>query len=171
MHAAAIRLLTAGVALWPLAAFAQAADEYAVKALFLANFAMFTEWPASAGRELPVCILGGDPLGPSAAKINGRKVGERTLATRRLREQEAIGQCAVVFISRNANAAAVSVIDAARNKPILTVGESEGLARRGVMINMVLRNDKVSFEVNSEAARQAGLALSAKLLKLAVAVY
>jgi hypothetical protein len=165
------RWLAACAALWPLAAAAQVADEYAVKALFLANFALFTDWPASKGADLPVCVLGGDPLGAAAAKIEGRKVGERTLVTRLLREKEHVGQCAVVFVSRDAVASLAPLLDALRGKPVLTVGETEGLAQRGVMINMVLRNDKVSFEINNEAARQAGLAFSAKLLKLAVAVY
>lgn len=164
-------LSCAWLVLAPLCALAQMADEYAVKAQFLANFALFTDWPANAGPELIVCVQGVDIPGAAASKIDGRKVGERTLVLRRLHGVDDVAACRMVFIGRGATTSASAVIAAARGKPIVTVAESEGAAQQGVMINLLLRNDKVSFEINAEAARQAGFAFSAKLLKLAVAVY
>lgn len=164
-------LLGGWLALAPLAGSAQLADEYVVKTQFLANFALFTEWPASIGPELVICVQGIDLPAAAVSKIEGRKVGERSLVIRRLNGLDGIGQCRMLFVSRGAAPSIPSVIAASRGKPIVTVGESEGAAQQGVMINLLLRDDKVSFEINAEAARQAGLAFSAKLLKLAVAVY
>jgi hypothetical protein len=53
---------------------------------------------------------------------------------------------------------------------VLTVGESDEFARRGGMINFVLEQDKVRFEINVSRVEQGGLKLSAQLQKLASAV-
>jgi len=51
--------------------------------------------------------------------------------------------------------------------PILTVGETPGFAERGGVIRLVLEDNKVRFEVNVDAAHQAGLTISSRLLTLA----
>ena len=55
-------------------------------------------------------------------------------------------------------------------KPTLTVGEVEQFARRGGIINFVLKDNKVRFEINRAKAIESGLKLSSKLLKLAMIV-
>jgi hypothetical protein len=59
------------------------------------------------------------------------------------------------------------MLPALQGRSILIVGESEGFARQGGMINFVLEGDRVLFEVNQRAAEQAGLKISAKLLSVA----
>jgi hypothetical protein len=53
---------------------------------------------------------------------------------------------------------------------VLTVGDCKGFAEQGGMINFVLENDRVQFEVNRKAAEQAGLKISSKLLSVAKSV-
>ena len=50
---------------------------------------------------------------------------------------------------------------------VLTVGDEEGFARRGGVINFLFENDRVRFEINVDAATRARLKISAKLLALA----
>ena len=50
---------------------------------------------------------------------------------------------------------------------MLVVGDSPGLAEKGAIINFVIEDNKVRFEVNPQAARQAHLQISSKLLRLA----
>jgi hypothetical protein len=51
--------------------------------------------------------------------------------------------------------------------PILTIGDAPGFARRGGIINFMLEDNKVRFEVNVEAAKHAVLNISSRLLALA----
>ncbi len=51
--------------------------------------------------------------------------------------------------------------------PILTVGETPGFAERGGMIRFTLEDNRVRFEINVEAAREADLNISSRLLTLA----
>ena len=54
-----------------------------------------------------------------------------------------------------------------RTKGVLTVGEVEGFAAEGGVVNFRLESGKVRFEINNEAAEQKGLKISSKLLSLA----
>jgi hypothetical protein len=51
--------------------------------------------------------------------------------------------------------------------PVLTLSDAEGFAARGGMVELVLVNDAMRFDVNLKAVRAAGLALNSHVLKLA----
>ena len=48
---------------------------------------------------------------------------------------------------------------------MLTVGETEGYASRGVMIRFLTEKNRLRFEINLEAATSANLKISSKLLR------
>jgi hypothetical protein len=50
---------------------------------------------------------------------------------------------------------------------VLTIGDTEGYAEQGVMVNFYLEDNMVRIEINIDAARRAGLNISSQLLKLA----
>jgi hypothetical protein len=52
---------------------------------------------------------------------------------------------------------------------VLTVTEAEAPDRRG-MVNFVLQENRVRFEIDEAAAAQSGVEISAKLLRLALSV-
>jgi hypothetical protein len=58
-------------------------------------------------------------------------------------------------------------IQAVRGLPVLTIGETPGFATSGGMINLVLEDNRVRFEVNVKAAKEADLNISSRLLALA----
>lgn len=153
------------------ASHAQNLDEYAVKAAFLANFAAFTEWPESVGSELTLCVVGNDPFGAHLDKLAGRKIGARALVIRRLAGLDESSGCQLVFIGRSQAGNVPRLVERTAHSATLTVGDSEGLAQQGVMINMSLRAERVAFEINASAAKRAGLVISSKLLRLAEAVH
>jgi hypothetical protein len=51
--------------------------------------------------------------------------------------------------------------------PILTVSEIEGFAQRGGIINFIIVEKKIRFEINPDAAKQVGIHISSQLLQLA----
>lgn len=152
-------------------AWADSTEEYRIKAAFLYNFASFTEWPASLGNTLNLCIYGPDPFGEDLDKLIGRSVAGRNLSVRRTNSVEALSGCQIVFISRPAIANLPHVLDSLNGKPVLTVADSTGAARQGVTLNMGTAQNRVQFEANLAAARNNGLVLSAKLLRLATEVH
>ena len=150
---------------WTSAAWAEELPEYRLKAAFLYNFALYTEWPADVGSTLNLCIYGDDPFGAEVDALNGKKVGGRSIAVQRV-GKEALNGCQIVFVAQSAIAGSTRVLEALRSSAMLTVADSPDSARKGVALNMAMGDAKISFEVNMKALGPR-LALSSKLLRLA----
>jgi len=154
---------------------AQANLEYEVKAAFLYNFAKFVEWPSTAfvTPEAPLvfCIIGPNPFDGRLERV----VNDRTANGRRIevREEVAAGQtsgCHLIFVPEPEEDVVARVLHAstaAQEAPVLTVGETQGFAEAGGMIELVVDEGRVRFDINAGAAEREGLKLSSQLLKLA----
>ena len=152
-----------------LAARADELPEYRLKAAFLYNFALFTEWPAEVGDTLNLCIVGRDPFGRDIDDLQGNPVGERSIMVLRRGAGDSLKNCQVVFIAAAAIGNLPRVLDELRERAVLTVADSPA-ARQGVALNMSVASNKVTFEANLPAARAARISLSSKLLRLATEV-
>ena len=150
-------------------ALAQAADEYHVKALFLYNFAKFVDWPPNM-QAGPICIgvLGDGPVEEALGEtVQGKTANGRSFVVKRLRHDEDGEGCHIIFVSDSEKKRLRLILDSLRGCKVLTVGEVEGFAANGGVINLEIVDNKVRFEVNIDAAERAGLKLSSKLLSLA----
>lgn len=145
--------------------------EYQLKAAFLYNFASFTEWPAEQGNILNLCVYGPDPFGQALENMQGRSVAGRKLAVRRTNSVDGLENCQIVFITHPVIGNLPRVLDSLSGKPVLTVADTPGAARRGVAMNMITEQNKVQFETNPGAARSNQLIISSKLLRLAKEIY
>lgn len=145
-------------------------SEYQVKTAFLYNFARFTDWPADVGGTLKLCIHGRDPFGPELDELQDKSVGSRRISIERKPAAGTLGTCQIVFIAPSAARELPDVLQGLRNAPILTVADSADATRQGVMLNMSVSRDKVTFSANLRSAQQARLVLSSKLLGLATEV-
>lgn len=151
---------------------AEEVAEYTAKAAFLYNFAIFTTWPDSNFDVFNLCIYGADPFGKDLDKLMKKKrVNERSVTIYRISNLDQLEQCQLIFISHSEIDSLTSVIDTLRNKPILTVADSPDAARRGATINLAVKDNKVTFEVNLSMVRKAGLNLNAQLLRFATKVH
>jgi uncharacterized protein DUF4154 len=151
------------------------ASEYQVKAAFLYNFAKFVEWPSSsfsdASTPLRICIFGQDPFGQELQNIANEKiVNGRKLSVSQVADLQTAKACQILFIASSEKAQLKQVLESLRGSGALTVGDIKGFVEAGGMINFVLENQRVRFEVNRKAAEQAGLKVSSKLLNIAKSV-
>lgn len=151
--------------------------EYTVKAVLLYGFGRFVEWPNTAfttpTAPFVIGILGEDSFGgaiDAVAKkktILGRSIVIRRFAT--LKDYEDHREpCHILFVSRSLTVdQQKDVIAKTAGKPVFVVGETPGFAELGGTANFVTDGDRVLFEINVDAARQAQLRMDAKLLSLA----
>jgi len=171
---AALMLVMGAGSAFPLEAQAQDAGEYSVKAAFLYNFAKFVEWPPEAlggGSPVVLGVLGDDPFGASIDQtVAGKTANGRQILIRRLRWGQDLKQCQILFISSSERKRLKQILDALRGSSVLTVGDMEQFSQQGGMIQFVIDQSRVRFEVNVGAAEQARLRLSSKLLALARSV-
>ena len=148
-------------------------SEYQVKAAYLFNFGQFAQWrsPLNVGETYPICVLGRDPFGAAldAALADATIDGRRAVARRITQSKEAPG-CRIVFVGDSEEPQLAQTISGLSAWRVLTVSELPDFTRRGGMIQFVSASDRVRFEVNLASAEDAGIVLSAQLLKVAVLV-
>ena len=147
-------------------------SEYLIKAGFIYNFANLVQWPSNAFAQpdspIVIGILGEDPFGTILDRVlEGKKVNGRAFRVKRLRAAPDLKECHIVFVSSSEMSRLAEAIHLVKGMPILTIGEIPGFARRGGIINLILEDNKVHFEVNVEAAKEADLNISSRLLALA----
>ena len=153
---------------------AEPLSEYQVKAAFVYNFIKFVSWPsgaAPAGAPIQLCILGDLPDPAPFDHLEGQDLMGRRLKVVYLREPQEARTCQVLYLASSLSGRLLEVLETVRGRPVLTVGDTNGYAKRGVMINMYLENKRVRFEINAAAAGEAGLRISTKLLNLAGTVH
>jgi hypothetical protein len=150
--------------------------EYDLKAAFLFNFAKFIDWPPGSftSPETPftICILGRDPFGHALDDtLQGKLIRDRTLAVRRLKDRTEARSCQMVFVSSTESAHLAEILESLRGTNVLIVGETNGFAAAGGIIELTLEDNRVRFAINVDAAGRAGLTFSSKLLALAKLVH
>ncbi len=147
-------------------------DEYQVKAFFLYNFAKYVDWPShrfnSAADPLVICILGQNPFGGGLEQaVHGKAVEGRTVVVHQISDLHPQCDCHILFVGASERKRFRSSSALIRGSGVLTVGESEGFASDGGVINFKVEEGKVRFEINLDAAGQEQLHISSKLLSLA----
>jgi hypothetical protein len=150
--------------------------EYDLKAALLFNFTRFVEWPPEAfpqpDTRAVIGVLGQDPFGAALDEIvRDEKWAGRAIGVERFRYVEPARNCQILFIAAGQEAEFPHIIRMLRGRPVLTVGEFEGFAARGGMIQLMKEpSGKITLKINLEALKASGLIVSAKLLQLAEVV-
>jgi hypothetical protein len=162
----------AGIA-GPCAAQSDAqAAEYRVKAAFLYKFAGYIEWPggsfARADSPVAIGVMGADALAEELVQVvAGRNVNGRPVRVRRLQPGDPIAGLHVLFIGRADSGRLAEILAAAKGQALLTVTESEEGLELGSLINFVVVEDKVRFDIAPPPSESGNLRISARLLGVA----
>jgi hypothetical protein len=153
--------------------------EYLIKAGFIYNFANLVQWPSSSFAQpdspIVIVILGEDHFGTTLDRaLDGKKVSARSFVIKRAKSvselQRVLGpqkDCQILYVSASEMPHLSDAIQMLKGVPVLTIGETPGFARNGGIINLILEDNKVRFEVNVAAAKEADLNISSRLLALA----
>ena len=147
-------------------------SDYQVKAAYLYSFTKFVQWPAHdfSGPAAPIrlCVLNDAPFQTELNRIaNGKSVAGRPVLILAVQDAEQSRSCHILFINSSQGTHVRRILEALRQRSVLTVGESAGFAKRGGIINFVLQENHVQFEVNHRAANEVGLQISSRLLSVA----
>jgi hypothetical protein len=146
----------------------QNASEYQIKSAYLYNFAKMSQWPPGVlsvpNSTLTMGVFGGHDefVDVLRATIAGKAVNGHPIEVRRVRSAEELKSCQLIFFrapERNARPAFAEL----ENAGILLVGEENGFLQQGGMINLVLSNGKISYEVNAAALGHAGIRFGANI--------
>lgn len=149
--------------------------ERQVKAAYLYKFGSYVEWPersfASPASPLRIGVVGADTLADELEKlIVGRTTNGRPVTVRKLRHGDSFADLNVLFVGNSNNARLADILAAVKGLPVLTVTESDEALALGGMINFIVVDGKVRFEVAPKTAGLGHLSISARLLAAAYKV-
>jgi YfiR/HmsC-like len=151
---------------------AEPSQEYKLKAAFIVNFARFIGWPAGtfAGDDSPLIIatVGTDPFdGALEQAIAGKTIGKRSIEVRHFDSADKIGTCQILFVPQSDKETTDRILWRVSDAHVLTIGDDENFTAVGGIIRFFTADNKMRFEINTDAADQAKLVISSKLLTLA----
>ena len=148
-------------------------DEYRAKSVFLYKFATFVEWPADTlkpGTEpVTICVLGQSALEQTlSATVKDKQIDGRGFVVRPVADAKQASGCHLLFVT----GAGMKRFRTARNDwkaltGVLVVGESDGFASEGGVINFKLSDGRLRLEVNLAEARRGRLVINSRLLGMA----
>jgi hypothetical protein len=155
-----------------LYAGAATVDEYQMKALYLFNFAQFVEWPAAAfagaGEPIGICVMGDNPFGSSLHKaVAGKHAAGRSFRIREIKAVQQSSGCHLLFVPASEQENQAAILKFARDRNLLTVGETTDFLQSGGIIELRLKAGRLRFAIALEAASSSRLKISSKLLSLA----
>ncbi len=145
-----------------------------MKAAYLYKFAPFVIWPASAfptpSSPFYVCVQGDDPFdGALDQAVSGQRVEGHPAVVRRLKSIDGMTGCHILYLGGSRKQSAADAMRSVRGEPILTVTD-QGQGVAGSVIKFVVKDSRVRFEIDVEAASANRVSISSKLLSLALAV-
>lgn len=148
------------------------AQEYQIKAAFLFNFAKFVEWPPAAfprnNSPIVIGVLGKNVFGQYLEEtIRDKTVQNRPFVIKEFKSVDEAVHCHILFVSASMKESLPAIIDNLHNASILTVSDTDQFIKSGGMINFIIEDNKIRFQINDAAAKKAGLKISSKLLSLA----
>lgn len=154
---------------------AEASLEFAVKAAFIPKFVPFVEWPNGAfyGADgaVRLCVAGQDPFGDLLDRVaDHQTIAGHPVEVRRLPTISRDSGCQVLFVGGSSNQPVAAMLTAVRGTPVLTLTDNSHDPQTRGIINFIISDGRVRFEIDDTAAAQNQLSISSKLLSLAVRV-
>ena len=149
--------------------------ERRVKAAFLFRFTEFVTWPEAAfsrsDSPFTIAVAGRDALAEEIRQITaGRTVGGRQVEVRRVGDTDGHAGAQMVFVAEPEKQRLREWVRTAARHALI-VSEAEGSLGQGSVINFIVVEGRVRFEISLEWAEKRGLRMSSRLLAVAHGVH
>lgn len=154
---------------------ADIADEESVKIGYLTKLPKFVEWPFESRSITQAvfnfCVLGNEDINAIAAAFAEQSIKSLQVNVIDTKRHSVLDQCQALYIASSESWRAREVLAATRSLPILTIGNTDGFCQQGGIINLVKQGGKLKFEINGQAAKEAGIRIAAQLMSIAIKVW
>lgn len=153
----------------PSATRAAALPEAQVKAAFIFNFLLFTNWTADAPpAPLNLCVLGNDAVARELRTLNGRLLGGAPVKVTSVTTPQERNPCHALYLSPAEQTRWPAWLAAPLAQKALTITDSgEKLSQEGCVLAVAVQQDRVVFGLDLAQAERRQLKFSARVLQLA----
>ncbi|UXI70046.1 YfiR family protein [Tahibacter amnicola] len=169
---AAIVLLAVAMLMATATGAQESVAEQRVKAAFIYKFAGYVDWPSGAftSPDAPIVfgVLGEETVARELEVLaEGRQVGTHPLQVRTLGPDDPLDGVHVFFIGNSVAGRLADILGATNGSPVLIVTESDRALNLGSVINFVMTDGRVRFEISTASADRRAIKLSSRLLAVA----
>jgi hypothetical protein len=146
--------------------------ELKLKAGFVINFVKLTTWPAtrfeSKRAPVSICVVNASDFEAHMRFLTiGKKVRGRSLEIRQLSRADSLRGCHILYLGELPSEEVVKIVRGLpANAGVFTVGEQEGVASQGGVVNFIRKENRLRFQINHYAAKRQGLEIDPMLLSL-----
>ncbi len=143
------------------------------KALLTLSFIRYLGWSESArqGDFVIGVIRDRDLANMLTNQSAGKKFGFQDVVVKNFKSVAEVEDCQVIYVSHNVNFGknAPALLDKV-GKDTLIITEEEGAVKNGSMINFVIRESKLRFELSKQNAAVSNIQFSQKLTDMTAAI-
>lgn len=150
--------------------------ESLLKAGYIEKFTHFVQWPDKISDTGPlvdfkIAVIGKNNFGTDLEELFSKtKIKEREVKIVYITSPEQIEDCMILFISGSEKSNLEKILEKTSGKPILTIGDTQGFGKAGVMINMFYEGSYIKYEINKNTLEKSGLMINSMLLNYAVII-
>ena len=158
------------VLLIPLKGYTQV-EKY--KSVFTLNFIRYIGWADEAKQgDFVIGVLKSSKISDWITKQSaGKKFGYQNVVVKEFSSVEEVTDCQVLYVSSIINFSKhADTLKGKLGKNSLIITEAEGATKHGSVINFVVRDNNLKFEVHEANAQSLGLSISSKLANMAAAI-
>jgi hypothetical protein len=146
-----------------------------VTSAYVYKFTSFVDWPedafAQADSPFVIGVMGADALADvMVASLKGRQSNGRKLIVRKLSPSDSALGIHMLYLGNLPRRDLINIFASLRERPILTVTESAEAFGLGSMINLVVAEDRLRFEIGLKSVGLSRLKVSALMLSAAYRV-
>ncbi len=154
----------------PLTGFSQV-EKY--KSVFTLNFIRYIGWAEEAKQgDFVIGVLKNSKIANWLTQQSaGKKFGYQNVVIKQFSNVDEVTDCQVLYVSSYINFSRhADTLKDKLGKNSLIITESEGATDHGAVINFVVRDNNLKFEVDEANAQSLGLSISSKLANMAAAI-
>jgi hypothetical protein len=149
--------------------------EHLLKAGYVEKFTHFVEWPEiknSTDTLFRIAVIGDTKFSLDLEEIfKTVKVKDKIVKVSNITSTDQIKNERILFISESVNTNKLNeILNYTTGKQILTISEKKGYAKKGVIINMLVVDNYIRYEINRITLGKSRLKMSSLLLKSAILV-
>lgn len=148
-------------------------SEHEVKALFFVTLARYTQWPTNAFESdtspMILGVLGDHPiLRYLPPLVNAEKIQGRSLEVRPFASVDELKNCHLLFFGNMGVLQREVAVSRLRSRAIMTVSDRLDFIEQGGMVEtFVNRENKIRFNLSTNAISRAQLQISPSLIRIA----
>ncbi|RLD27339.1 MAG: hypothetical protein DRI54_01260 [Bacteroidetes bacterium] len=140
-----------------------------LKASYIYNFAKMIDWPeAEKSGNFIIGVYGNSNVYKELIKKYASKnIGNQQIEVKKLSDTPSVGKIHLLYITKEKKGDIPVILKSIKKKPVLVVTENSGSLDEGSIINFIIVDANLNFELNVEQADKHDLIVGSRLKDLA----